>query len=527
MLYAKQSTAITIIVGPILDSAGAEYASAVISDLSISKNGGTLTAMASAATLTLIANGLYTLVFRTSDVDTLGRVQVFCNKVTYQMPSVELMVMPASVYDALITNAAGGANGMVLSLASNQVNVGQWLGTAVSTPTVPGVPNVNAKTWNDLATVALPLIPTTAGRTLDVSVGGEAGLDWANVGSPTTTLALTGTTIASTQKVDVETIKTNPVVNAGTITFPTTATLASTTNITAGTIATVTAVTTVNGLAAGVITAASIAADAITDAKVASDVKIASVTGSVGSVTGLTASNLDATISSRLASASYTAPSNLTAAQIATGVWTDTVASDFTTALSVGKSIMNGVTLGTGLTVAVVSGSVGSVAGNVGGNVTGSVGTVNALAANVITAASIAADADAEIASAVWDVVLSGHLTSGTTGNALNAAGAAGDPWSTALPGAYGSGTAGKIIGDNINATIGSRASQTSLDTVDDYLDTEIAAIKAKTDQFVFTVTNQVDANPSVTGIRAAVGLASANLDTQLAAVKNMVIARP
>jgi len=49
---------------------------------------------------------------------------------------------------------------------------------------------------------------------------------------------------------------------------------------------TATAVTTVNGLAANVITAASINADAITDAKVAADVTIASVTGSVGSVTG-------------------------------------------------------------------------------------------------------------------------------------------------------------------------------------------------------------------------------------------------
>lgn len=47
---------------------------------------------------------------------------------------------------------------------------------------------------------------------------------------------------------------------------------------------------------------------------------VASVIGAVGSVTGLTASNLDATISSRLASASYTAPP--TAAQNATAVLT-------------------------------------------------------------------------------------------------------------------------------------------------------------------------------------------------------------
>jgi hypothetical protein len=39
------------------------------------------------------------------------------------------------------------------------------------------------------------LAPTTAGRTLDVTATGEAGIDWGNVGSPTTTLNLSGTTI--------------------------------------------------------------------------------------------------------------------------------------------------------------------------------------------------------------------------------------------------------------------------------------------------------------------------------------------
>ncbi len=43
-----------------------------------------------------------------------------------------------------------------------------------------------------------PLQPTTTGRTLDVSSGGEAGLDWANIGSPTTTVALSGTSVLLT-----------------------------------------------------------------------------------------------------------------------------------------------------------------------------------------------------------------------------------------------------------------------------------------------------------------------------------------
>jgi hypothetical protein len=62
------------------------------------------------------------------------------------------------------------------------------------------------------------------------------------------------------------------------------------------------------------------------------------------------------------------------------------------------------------------------------------------------------------IADELWDEVLSGHLTSGTTGAALNAAASAGDPWATALPGAYSSGQAGNIVGANLNATVTSRA---------------------------------------------------------------------
>lgn len=64
----------------------------------------------------------------------------------------------------------------------------------------------------------------------------------------------------------------------------------------------------------------------------------------------------------------------------------------------------------------------------------------------------------------VWDEPTAGHTTAGTTGKALIDAGSAGDPWSTALPGAYGAGTAGQIIGDNLNATVSSRATQTSVD---------------------------------------------------------------
>lgn len=51
------------------------------------------------------------------------------------------------------------------------------------------------------AAITSRLAPTVAGRTLDVSVGGEAGIDWANVGTPSSTVNLSGTTISPGQTV--------------------------------------------------------------------------------------------------------------------------------------------------------------------------------------------------------------------------------------------------------------------------------------------------------------------------------------
>lgn len=153
MQKLKQSTAFTTIVGPILDADGVEYASAVIGDLSITKNG-TTAAMASSATLTYIANGYYTLVGTTGNSDTAGRVDIHCNKSTYQMPPRSFEVLPGTTFDAMITNAAGAAGGLVYN--------GSNTGTVIPTVTTVGTCTTNsdmrgtdsAATAANLATVA-------------------------------------------------------------------------------------------------------------------------------------------------------------------------------------------------------------------------------------------------------------------------------------------------------------------------------------------------------------------------------------
>jgi hypothetical protein len=67
--------------------------------------------------------------------------------------------------------------------------------TAATTDNISIFPPGNARWFAALLAVALPLTPTTAGRALDVSAGGEAGIDWANIGSPTTAVNLSATNI--------------------------------------------------------------------------------------------------------------------------------------------------------------------------------------------------------------------------------------------------------------------------------------------------------------------------------------------
>lgn len=177
------------------------------------------------------------------------------------------------------------------------------------------------------------------------------------------------------------------------------------------------------------------------------------------------------------------------------------------------------------LPAALVSGRIDASVGAMANNVL----TASAINADAITAAKVAADVTAEIADGVWDEAIAGHLGAGSTGAALNAAGSAGDPWTTPLPGAYGSGTAGFIIGTNIDALISSRLASASYTAPLDAAGTATAVWNAATatygaaGSYGLLIETNLDAAVSTrstldaAGVRSAVGLASANLDTQLA----------
>lgn len=84
---------------------------------------------------------------------------------------------------------------------------GSQFEAVITTGTVDSVSVVGACVGRFTLRAQSALYPTTAGRKLDVNTNGEAGIDWANIGSPSTTVNFSGSTIkAVTDAVTVGTI---------------------------------------------------------------------------------------------------------------------------------------------------------------------------------------------------------------------------------------------------------------------------------------------------------------------------------
>jgi len=281
------------------------------------------------------------------------------------------------------------------------------------------------------------LRPTTAGRQLDVSAGGEAGLDWANIGSPTTAQNLSATNI------DVDQVVASVSGAVGSVTGNVGG------NVTGS----------VGSIATGGIVAASFTAGAIDAAAIASN--------------AIGASELDAGASTEIANAVWaTATRSLTIidedsttldldatiqAALATPIAT---IANLDTALELDGAVYRYTT--NALEQAPTGGSaptVGQIADEVQTRTIAAVTLVNGLAANTVTASALAADAVTEIQS----------------GLATSAALATAQTSIDDLP---------------TNAELA-----TALGTADDAVLAQVALVKAKTDSLTFTVANVLDAN--------------------------------
>ena len=132
-------------------------------------------------------------------------------------------------------------------------------------------------------------------------------------------------------------------------------------------------------------------------------------------------------------------------AEMATAIWTDTTAGDFTVAASIGKSVMNGVALGTGLTI---NGYTGNTVQT--GDSFSRIGVAGAGLTNIY------------LPNQTMDIV--GNITGNLSGSVGSVTGAVGS-----VTGAVGSvtGAVGSVIGNVGGNVVGSVASVTAVVSAD------------------------------------------------------------
>lgn len=157
--------------------------------------------------------------------------------------------------------------------------------------------------------------------------------------------------------------------------------------------------------------------------------------------------------------------------------------------------------------------------------------TSSSFAAGAINAAAIAADAitDAKVASDVTIASVTGAVGSvaGDVGGKILGTGAGGGTMSGAGVWAYDHTGAAITSGSGLDAA-GVRAAvglasanlDTQLSTIDDFLDTEIAAIKAKTDNLPSDPADASDISGAFSTVNSTLATIAGYIDTEVAAIK-------
>ncbi len=103
-MYLKQSTTITVKMGPFLDKTdGVTEETGLTPGVEVSKNGGAFAARNSATAVSHDAEGWYGVELNATDTGILGRLQVKAQDAANHLPVWhEFMVVPANAYDSLV-----------------------------------------------------------------------------------------------------------------------------------------------------------------------------------------------------------------------------------------------------------------------------------------------------------------------------------------------------------------------------------------------------------------------------------------
>ena len=151
-MFLRQSTSQAVRIGPFLDSTNGVSPEAGLTiantDIQLSKDGGSFGNKASGGATADGANGWYSMTFGTGDSDTVGELIAEVTVAGALPVWFRWWVLEESIYDALFGASAAGFDG------SQRVDVGSWLGTAVTTSSTSTKPQVDLFSVSDDATAA-------------------------------------------------------------------------------------------------------------------------------------------------------------------------------------------------------------------------------------------------------------------------------------------------------------------------------------------------------------------------------------
>jgi hypothetical protein len=133
MIIARQSTARTMMVGPVLDASGVAVTDCVVADFEGSVNGGDPAALNGSATLTHRGVGFYSLALTATDLGTVGQFEVTINDTVNSCAMKEITVVEEAVYDAFYAASALGY------VANAPVNVAQISGDSTAADNLEAV----------------------------------------------------------------------------------------------------------------------------------------------------------------------------------------------------------------------------------------------------------------------------------------------------------------------------------------------------------------------------------------------------
>jgi hypothetical protein len=382
--------------------------------------------------------------------------------------------------------------------------IADYTGSTKTVTLVAGT-TFTAAAGDNISVFLSALQPTVQGRALDVSTGGEAGLDWANIGSPTTAQNLSATNI------DVDQVVASVSGAVGSVTGSVGG------NVTGSIGSVATGGITSGSFASGAITNTAIATDAIGAAELAADAvaEIADAVwdedatghqtqGTFGQAIGdpaadsdtiwaLVNTNLDAAVSTRLATAGYTTPPTVGA--IADQVW-DEATSGHTTSGTFGEQVKTDIDAILADTNELQTDWVdGGRLDVLVDDLESRLGTPSNLGGGATIAANLA-----DIEAQTDDI--------GTAGAGLTALG------DTRIA--------------NLDAAVSTRATPAQVNTEADTALADAGVTTAVTGRIDVAVSTRLASSSyaaplDAAGVRTAVGLASANLDTQLETIDNLL----